>query len=303
MIASDHLALAAVAEEAAAERAVALCTIIGIDGSFSRRLGAQLAVRADGSTVGDLSDGCLEAALSKDALESMVDGRRRVMRYGKGSPIIDFRLPCGGGLDIVIDPLVDGAVAAQAMQRLSMRQAVTLALPMMPDGGAMELLDGGAHAATGHFSRQYIPALRVLAVGAGPEPEALCRLATTFGALCDRLAPIDGSGAGQLSLGRAPDTAAVDAWTAIILLFHDHEWEAGLLPWAVESPAFLVGAQGGAKARANREELLAGLGYDAAVIARVHGPVGLIARARDPNVLALSILAECVGQYERLMPG
>ena len=80
----DHLALAA-----ACRPGVGLCTIVGIEGSFSRRLGAQLAVRPDGSTVGDLADGCLENQLAADMARC---ADRRVVRYGRGSRKIDFRL-------------------------------------------------------------------------------------------------------------------------------------------------------------------------------------------------------------------
>jgi xanthine dehydrogenase accessory factor len=41
----------------AAAHGTALCTIVGFDGSFSRRLGAQLAIQFDGRTVGSLADG------------------------------------------------------------------------------------------------------------------------------------------------------------------------------------------------------------------------------------------------------
>ena len=41
----------------------ALCTVVGIDGSWSRRLGAQLAILPDGTMRGSLADGCLERAL------------------------------------------------------------------------------------------------------------------------------------------------------------------------------------------------------------------------------------------------
>jgi xanthine/CO dehydrogenase XdhC/CoxF family maturation factor len=52
-----------------------------------------------------------------------------------------------------------------------------------------------------------------------------------------------------------PDGWAPDAWTAVAVLFHDHEWERTLVPWAMGTGAFYVGAQGGAKTRANRLEL------------------------------------------------
>ena len=48
----DHAALVR-----AAQGDAALCTIVGIDGSFSRRVGTQLAVAGDGSRAGDMSSG------------------------------------------------------------------------------------------------------------------------------------------------------------------------------------------------------------------------------------------------------
>ncbi|MEG3597108.1 MAG: XdhC family protein, partial [Pseudomonadota bacterium] len=88
--AGDRAALSA-----ACEPGVGLCTIVGIEGSFSRKVGAQLAILPDGSTVGSLSDGCLEAQLASD-MRTMTAAQ--VRRYGAGAQAIDFRLPCGGGL-------------------------------------------------------------------------------------------------------------------------------------------------------------------------------------------------------------
>ena len=41
------------------------------------------------------------------------------------------------------------------------------------------------------------------------------------------------------------------------------------------------------------------LGFGAEAIARVRSPVGLIERARDPMVLAMSALSQIVAAYER----
>lgn len=57
----DHLALAA-----ACAPGVGLCKTIGIELSFSRRLGAQIAVLADGTTIGNFADGCLENQLAAE---------------------------------------------------------------------------------------------------------------------------------------------------------------------------------------------------------------------------------------------
>lgn len=286
LAASDQSALLASAAEE-----MALCTLVGIEGSFSRRIGAQIAIALDGQTVGSLSDGCLERQLAADALAARVAGEGpKLMRYGRGSPIIDFRLPCGGGLDILIDPTPDRAALHKAVDTLADRREAVLALPL-PEKANPSLL----------ATRRYIPRLRTLLFGEGPEYNAFVALSVGLGADVEGYARA-GAGTSGLALGQVPPGVVVDPWTAILLLFHDHEWERALLGWAVETPAFFIGAQGGRPARENREALLRGDGVVDEQIARIRSPIGLIARARAPEVLALSVLAEIVGAYEQLHP-
>lgn len=264
---------------AACEPDVGLCTIVGIEGSFSRRLGAQLAVRPDGSVVGSLADGCLERQLASEiaAADAPI-----VRRFGRGSDLIDFRLPCGSGLDLLIDPAPDRAAARAAVAELDARRPAALAL-----------------SATGRLLRDrcYIPPPRLLIFGEGPEPAALRQFAGAGGLAVDMHGSADG-----LSLGRAPRGLSVDPWTAIVLLFHDHEWEGAILDWALDTPAFFIGAQGGAETRVARLAGLAAKGRGPDQLARIHSPVGLIPRTREPGVLALSILAQIASEYEALHP-
>jgi len=276
---SDHDAL-----RHAAGQDAALCTLVGIEGSFSRRCGAQLSVGRDGSSAGDMADNCLNEELARQAAEAMETGEARLLRYGAGSPFIDFRLPCGSGLDILVDPAPGREGLADCLAALDARREAALPLP--------------AAAAAGHLARRrYVPPLRLIVLGHGAECAALERLAAAQGIAVER------RDAGQgLALNRAPADLAVDPWTAILLLFHDHEWEHALLEWALGTPAFHIGAQGGAPARADRLEKLREAGHGEASLSRIRSPVGLIPRARDPGVLALSILAEVVGAYEALHP-
>ena len=266
----DHAALAAACEEG-----VGLATIAGIEGSFSRRLGAQLAVRSDGSVVGSLADGCLERQLATDLLALT---EPCLKRYGRGSPQIDFRLPCGGGLDIWLDPAPDRMACRAAIEALEARRPASLA---MPSGSPMA-------------RRGYIPALKLRIFGEGPEPEALERLAIAAGYAVDSIAKAD------LSLGQPSRLPVADTWTAIILLFHDHEWEAALLQEALASPAFYVGAQGGEGARVARAAQLLANGTPEEDLAQLRSPIGAVAACRTPETLALSILAEVAGAYEHL---
>lgn len=266
----------------AASGEAALCTIVGIDGSFSRRVGAQLAVARDGTLAGSLSDGCLERELAAQSVAARSEGRPRLLRYGRGSPFIDFRLPCGSGLDILIDPTPDLHALGNAVASLDARRPAALVLPLdRPD-----LL----------MRRTYLPALRVLLLGAGPELAWAARIAEALGIEREMYAPSDG-----LTLGRPPQGLRADLWTAVVLLFHDHEWEATLLEWALDTPAFHIGAVGGATARDSRRALLLARGFGEAGIARVRSPVGLIPHARDARTLALSILSQIVGEYEALL--
>jgi xanthine dehydrogenase accessory factor len=261
---------------AACEPGVGLCTIVGIEGSFSRRLGAQLAVHADGAITGNLADGCLEKQLASEVAAATAPV---VKRFGAGSELIDFRLPCGSGLDVLIDPAPDRDLCRAAVEQLDRREEAALALP-----------------APGLPMRRYIPALRLQLFGEGPELEALVALAGAAGVEAQP------HGKDALSLGRRPAGLAADPWTAVVLLFHDHEWEQAILEWALATPAFYVGAQGGFEARRTRLERLAANGATPDQLTRIRSPIGAITHSREPGVLALSVLAEIVGAYEALHP-
>lgn len=264
----------------------ALCTVTAIDGSWSRRLGAQLAVLPDGSTRGSLADGCLENALAAEALAGHA---ARVLRYGEGSPFLDIRLPCGSGIEVMVDPAPDRQALAAACNALTAREPAELPIGMTPQGA---------------FVRRYLPKLRLIVMGSGPEVTAVVRLARAQGIDCLVAGPLgEPTSDIAIGLGQAPELPselAIDPWTAIAVLFHDHEWERGILPWALASPAFYVGAQGGRGARETRLAMLAETGGNP-TDPRLHSPIGVFAHARTPSVLALSILAEIVAEHEQLL--
>lgn len=269
----DHLALAA-----ACESGTALCTIVGIEGSFSRRLGAQLAIRGDGTVIGSLADGCLERQLANDAQKAE---KPYVQRYGRGSKLIDFRLPCGGGLDILIDPQPDRKACKAVLTGLETRQPALLPLP------DNEFL----------ARRKFLPSLHVRAFGEGPELAALIAIGAAAGVA------VQGVEKDNLALGQTSGLAPADGWTATVLLFHDHEWEIALLEEALATDAFYIGAQGGKQARALRLETMRSRGATETDLARIQSPIGQPRGSRAPQALALSVLAEICGAYEQLRSG
>ena len=84
----------------------------------------------------------------------------------------------------------------------------------------------------------------------------------------------------------------VDAHTAVLLLFHDHEWEQNLLMHAATLEPFFIGALGSRKTQEIRLQRLAGAGLSAAYCGRVQGPIGLVPCLRNASLIAVPALAE-----------
>ncbi len=137
--------------------------------------------------------------------------------------------------------------------------------------------------------RSYQPGLKLQIFGAAAESEALARLAEAGGAVVE----IHG---GERGLSAASLPGRIDKWTAIVLLFHDHEWERAILPWALRSEAFYVGAIGGRRTADQRRAFLTSAGFDASAIGRLGRPIGLIPSTRTPAMLAISVFAEIASE-------
>ena len=294
-----------------AERAeeTILVTLVGIDGSSPRALGAQMMVTGDGHFCGSFSGGCVEAAIVGEALSVLESNRSRIVRFGAGSPYVDIRLPCGGGIDLLFTPQPDPSLLAALLTSLDARRPAAMAIA--PDGLSLaDPAEMGPQWRGDAFHIAYLPCLRIIAMGHGDALTATARLAHFFGARtaafspsADDVAILAGSGVEALLLttrSAVPDLA-VDPWTAFAFLFHDHDWEELLLPWALTRPHLFVGAIGGERSRRNRLEMLRAQGLDDATLKRLTSPAGLIPATRDPATLALSIVAEIVSKYQDIL--
>lgn len=284
-----------------------LITLVGIDGGSSRAIGAQMAVAADGRRIGSFSGGCVEDAVAAEALEALRDGWGRVVRYGIGSPYIDIRLPCGGGIDLLFTPRPDAKAIAATLDMLDRRNAVALDLGC----DSVKVLDQPMPRAwDGHsLHHAYQPSLRIHALGQGEDLIAFARLGAAFGAHIHALTPdhntrqvLAGEGieATFLPSRTTLPIAQSDPWTAIVFLFHGRDWEELLLPQAMKLSTFYLGAIGSRRTHAARLAMLAQAGIPAESIGALRGHIGVIPATRDPATLALSILGEIVADYNAL---
>ncbi|MFY0596474.1 MAG: XdhC family protein [Cognatishimia sp.] len=284
--------------------AAALAIIIAIEGPSYRPLGATMAILDDGTRVGTLSSGCIEADIAQHALDTLETGDPVTIRYGQGSPFFDIQLPCGGGLDILILPRPDKTVLAQLDQQRNARVPYTLEIDVAT--AAMTLSEIPVTAlSNGVFQAHFQPDVRFLVFGKGPEASTFSALVTSSGYPNLLLSPDAetleeaerfGGKTVQLTSKSIPDNVKIDPRTAVILFFHDHDWEPGILADALATEAFYIGAQGSRRARDARLLELEAMGVSETDRSRLFGPVGLIPSVRDAKTLAVSTLAEILAE-------
>ena len=289
-----------------------LATITNLTGSGARAIGAHMAVLDNGSSAGSFSSGCIERAIVAEALEVLGEGASRTMRFGQGSPYIDIRLPCGGGMDVLF--LADPATSVLERTLFSLEARHPVQLRLDPAGhlaASPDLSETTTGWRDGNFVVQHVPSLRLVLIGHGAEMLTSLKLAQSFGAEVElyspdseilEAGPAEGVAAVRLTAADSPVNIHGDPWTAFLFLFHDHDWEPPLIRKALGTESFWVGAMGSSSTHAARCAALAQVGLAEDVIARVHGPVGVIPGSRDPATLALSALTEIVGAYRALSP-
>ncbi|MDB5721378.1 MAG: XdhC family protein [Alphaproteobacteria bacterium] len=282
-----------------------LATITGLTGTGARAIGTHMAVLDDGASAGSFSSGCVEAAIVAEAQAVLAEGRPRTTRFGQDSPYMDIRLPCGGGMDVRFVPDPPAAAMDRAASLLAERSPITLFL----DGPGGVAVEPGWSPQDDGFRVRHAPALRVVLLGHGAEMVATLKLGLAHGAdivvvspEADFVAEAEavGAEAHHLKSPGSPVALAADPWTALLYLFHDHDWEPDLMERGLATPAFWIGAMGSRRTQAARRAALSARGVDAEAIARIQGPVGLIPSSRDPATLALSAFAEIVGAYQQV---
>ena len=277
-----------------------LALIIGVEGPSYRPVGAMMAIDATGRRTGTLSSGCVENDIALHALEALAAGGPRVIRYGRGSPFMDIQLPCGGGLEIALIPRPDRAVLTALLEARAARRPATLSVDLA-DGSLAMLPEGETGRAGDRFRVRILPEIRFLVFGKGPEASTFAALAEAAGYPSLLLSP----DAETLEAGRAagaatrhltapgwPEGLGADDRTAVVLFFHDHDWEPPILIGAARTQAFYIGSQGSRRARDARLMELEAMGMTADERARLRGPIGLVPSARDARTLAVSVLAE-----------
>lgn len=282
---------------------VTLATVVKTWGSSPRPVGSMLAVRGDGMLAGSVSGGCIESDLIERA-HAAPPTRPEVLTYGGSTEECHrFRLPCGGTLQLVLEPAPNALVLQALLDALTQRRLI---------GRRLDLAVGRTTLYTPHidettqFDGQMLTAVhgprwRLLLIGAGQISRYLAQMAQALDyqvLVCDPREEYSAAWevAGTDLVPEMPDDAVIafmpDARSAVIALTHDPKLDDMALLEALKSPAFYVGAVGSNANNLRRRERLRLFDLTETEVGRLHGPVGLPIGSRTPPEIAVSILAE-----------
>jgi xanthine dehydrogenase accessory factor len=244
----------------------AMATIVNVRGSIPSFKTAKMLVRDDGSIMGTIGGGCVEAEVWQAAREVMESEKPRSLTFDLNQdPKYDTGLVCGGTLEIFVEPILPPA----------------------------ELyIFGAGHVAASLYKVAKITGFDITVVDdrevyASRErfPEAEKIIAEDFEKAMAQLSPSESS--------------------YIVIVTRGHRDDMRVLRWAVQTPARYIGMIGSKRKTITIFKELQSEGLSAQLFDRVHAPVGLDIGAITPEEIAVSITAELIARrrnVERELP-
>ena len=230
-------------------------TIVRTWGSAPRPVGALVVVRDDGQVVGSVSGGCVEDDLIEKVREGKIArDKPEVVTYGvTNDEATRWGLPCGGTLELVMEPVTERSAVGELLDTISKQQLVRRRLEL--DSGRVTMQAGrwqdvlefdGKVLTTVHG-----PRWRLVLIGAGQLTRYLAEMARMLDYHVTVIDPREEYAAGwdlpgvPLDRGMPDDVlagASLDGHCAVVALTHDPKIDDLALMEALKSPAFYVGA-------------------------------------------------------------
>ena len=285
-----------------------LCTVVKTFGASPRPLGSMLLLSGNGAVTGSLSGGCIEDEL----LEKLQRGelaklQPEMLEYGVSAEENErFGLPCGGRMQILVEPLTASAELCFMLSDLCEALGARLAKRRRVDlrSGQWQLEDVSRceplTIRDDVLIQDFGPRYRLLLIGANELARCISEIALAMDyrvVVCDpredRREQWSVSGA-ELNASM-PDEAVsefADPYTAVITLTHDPRIDDMALMHALPEPLFYVGALGSERTSTKRRARLKQLDISDEQIDRLHAPVGLAIGSKSAMEIAVAIMAQ-----------
>jgi xanthine dehydrogenase accessory factor len=302
---------------------VALATVASAWGSAPVPVGGQMVVGPGERFHGSVSGGCVEVDVIAEAADVMNGRVPKLLEFGVDEETAwRAGLPCGGKIEILLEPL-ERERDAEALDRILAARSEREPLAVVTNlatgerrltSGERELAEIASCLADGQsrlldtpggrvFVQALMPPLRIVIAGATHIGQTLAALARQTGydvVVIDPRAAFASEerfGATELVTGWPEASFAavgIDGRTAVVALTHASHIDDEALMVALRSPCLYIGALGSRRTHAKRMERLNAAGFSEAEVARIHAPIGLAIGAKGPAEIAVSILAEII---------
>jgi xanthine dehydrogenase accessory factor len=232
----------------------ALCTIIACQGSTPRHVGSKMLVYGDGSFVGSIGGGEIEARVVAEALEALKDNRPRILDYSMTDPARGDPGVCGGQVKIFVEPMMP--------------------MPIL-------VIIGGGHVGREVAHLASWLGFRILVSDDRPDfctPETIPDADEFFPG------PIE----------TFSEQIQITPWTYFVLTTRSVDVDVLVLPALLKSAPAYIGVIGSRRRWAITREKLVDAGIPPEKVDGIHSPIGLDLKAETPREIALSIMAEIV---------
>lgn len=303
--AEDRDVMAKAAQWLREGKGVALATVTRTWGSSPRPPGSLMAMNREGRFIGSVSGGCVEEELiGRYRKGELADSLPVSVGFGVDSQEAGrLGLPCGGRLQITVEPLESAASIERLLERIDRGELVARRLSL--DSGEVTLGEGEGYPELSLTEERLVKVFgagwQLLLIGDGQLARYLARMARMLDyrvTICDpREDFADPDPLPDVIYTRQmPDDAVHDLAakprTAVVTLAHDPKQDDMALIEALETNAFYIGALGSRRSAAKRHERLLKMGCKSRQLERVRGPAGVPIGSKRPSEIALSIMAE-----------
>ena len=289
----------------AAGKKCELVTVIRTWGSSPRPEGATLGICEDGRVVGSVSGGCIEDDLIDRAHKRGITRTKpEIVTYGiTADEAHRFGLPCGGTIQLAIEPLTTQSKIPELIARLAQGELVARRVDLQTGDITLGPAKAGMTLQVSETALTTIhgPRWRLLIIGAGQLSRFLAQIAVGMDyavTVCDpREEYRDGWSVEGVNVVHAmPDDLVMemklDSRSAVVALTHDPKLDDLALMEALKSDAFYVGAIGSRSNDQKRRERLLEFDLTPEQLQKLHGPIGVYIGSKTPSEIAISILAE-----------
>lgn len=238
-----------------AGRRGALATITSVRGSIPSFQTSKMLVRDDGSIVGTIGGGCVEAEVWQAAREVMEEEKPRTLLFNLNqNPKYDAGLICGGTLEVFVEPI--------------------LPVPLLYLFGAGHVAVNTAKVAKSAGFDIVVVDDRETYANRERFPEAREVIAEEYEQVFPRLSPGESS--------------------YIVIVTRGHRDDMRVLRWAVQTPSRYIGMIGSKRKTIATFKELIQEGLEPSLFDRVSAPVGLEIGAVTPEEIAVAIVAELI---------